>query len=463
MKKTDSEKNSTATTASGQGIVVRFAPSPTGFLHVGSARTALFNFLFAKKHGGKMILRIEDTDRERSKKEYEKDILEGLGWLSISHDALYRQSERTDVYKNYLEKLIREGTAYVSHEEPKEEGKRGDVIRFKNPGKTIVFHDLIRGEISFDTKELGDFVLAKDLETPLYHFAVVTDDFDMGVTHIIRGEDGISNTPRQILIQEALGAPRPVYAHIPFILAPDRSKLSKRHGAVSITEYRNMGFLPEALVNFLALIGWNPGGEREIFSLKELINEFLIEKVQKGGAIFNLEKLRWMNREYIKKMPHQEFRARTLEFLPDKIKKIPEWSEERFTAVLEILEERMSTFGDIVTMTEGGEIEYFFKMPEYSKEKLLWKEEMDHKKTRSRLSHIISLLGNIDQSLFTASRIKEALWDYATEEGRGQVLWPMRYALSGRDRSPDPFVLGGALGKLETIRRLERAVKKCDE
>src|SRR3989339_1374127 len=238
-------------------VVTRFAPSPTGVLHVGSVRTALFSFLYARKYGGSFILRIEDTDKERSEKAYEENILEGLRWLGITHDEFYRQSERGDVYKKYLEQLIASGAAYISQEEGGGEGKRASVIRFKNPNKKVVFRDEVRGDIEIDTTDLGDFVIAKDLDTPLYNFAVVVDDFDMGVTHVIRGDDGIANTPRQVLIQEALGAPRPIYAHLPLILAPDRSKLSKRHGAVSVTEYRDMGYLPEAVVNFLALIGWN--------------------------------------------------------------------------------------------------------------------------------------------------------------------------------------------------------------
>ncbi|MEK7506432.1 MAG: glutamate--tRNA ligase, partial [Patescibacteria group bacterium] len=212
-------------------VITRFAPSPTGNLHVGSARTALFNYLFTKKHGGTFLLRIEDTDKERSKKEFEDDILHGLSWLGISYDGeIVRQSERTVLYKTYLERIVASGAAYEAEEN---KDKTGKVIRFKNPNKTVAFHDLIRGDISFDTAELGDFVVAKDKETPLYHLAVVVDDHEMGITHVIRGEDHISNTPRQILIQEAIGAKRPLYAHIPLILAPDRSKLSKRHGAVS--------------------------------------------------------------------------------------------------------------------------------------------------------------------------------------------------------------------------------------
>lgn len=195
-------------------VVTRFAPSPTGYLHVGSARTALFNFLYARKMKGKFILRIEDTDKERSKKEFEDDILAGLEWLGLKHDGeIFRQSERTDIYKKYLKKLIDDGKAYVSEEEVKKEGDRSSVIRFKNPNKEITFSDEVRGEVTFNTEDLGDFVIAKDMETPLYHLVVVIDDYEMGVTHVIRGEDHISNTPRQILIQEAIGATRPIYAH----------------------------------------------------------------------------------------------------------------------------------------------------------------------------------------------------------------------------------------------------------
>jgi|SRR3989344_3954057 len=445
-----------------QGVRVRFAPSPTGVLHVGGARTALFNFLFARQRGGEIILRIEDTDKERSKKEFEEDILLGLKWLSISYDEIYRQSERTDIYKKYLTKLITDGHAYVSKEETPEEGKRSEVIRFKNPNKTITFTDLIRGDISFDTTELGDFVIAKDIDTPLYNLAVVIDDFDMRITHVIRGEDGISNTPRQILIQEALDAPRPVYAHIPFILAPDRSKLSKRHGAVSVTEYQHMGFLPEAMVNFLALIGWNPGGEQEIFLLNELIEKFTLEKVQKGGAIFNVEKLRWMNGEYMKKIPREEFVRRALSYIPDTVRNLPGFSENALGPVILVLSERASTFGDIREMAVQGELSYFFESPQYPKEKLLWKDEKDLKKVKTYLEHSMNVIQDIPETTFTADAIKGALWDYATQEGRGAVLWPLRYALSGKEKSPDPFTLAGILGKQEAITRINHAIELCN-
>ena len=258
------------TMPTGEKVVVRFAPSPTGLFHVGSYRTALFNYLFAKQSGGKFILRIEDTDRERSKKEYEENILASLTWLGLHHDEFYRQSERGEVYRRHLEKLLASDAAYQA-----EDG----VIRFRNPKREVTFNDLIRGEVKMDPSDLGDFVIAKSLTEPLFHLAVVVDDFESGVTHIIRGEDHLANTPRHILLQAALGAPRPLYAHLPLVLAPDRSKLSKRHGAEPITVYRDRGYLPAAFVNCLALLGWHPNSEQEIFTLAELIADFDLSDV----------------------------------------------------------------------------------------------------------------------------------------------------------------------------------------
>ncbi len=304
-----------------QHPVVRFAPSPTGPLHIGGARTALFNYIFAKQTGAKFILRIEDTDKERSEKKYEKEIIDGLSWLGIVPDEVYRQSERTEIYQKHLSALIAKGAAYVSREPRKQNTTTSptplaghssstdeeiiEIIRFKNPNKRITFQDLIRKEVSFDTTELKDFVIAKSISEPLYHLAVVVDDFEMGVTHIIRGEDHISNTPRQILIQEALGAPRPVYAHLPLILASDRSKLSKRkHGElVSLAYYRAQGILPAAMVNFLALLGWHPSASdaSEVLSFADLVSQFQLERVQKGGAVLDANKLNWLNKQYARK------------------------------------------------------------------------------------------------------------------------------------------------------------------
>ena len=351
---------------SNEKVIVRFAPSPTGLFHVGSARVALFNYIFVKQNKGKFILRIEDTDKERSKKEYENDILTGMEWLGFKYDEFFRQSEREEIYKKYIEKLINEDKAYVSKEEVKEEGQRSEVIRFRNPNKKVKFHDLIRGDIEFDTTELGDFVIAKSLNEPIFHLVVVIDDFEMGITHIIRGEDHISNTPRHILIQEAIGAPTPTYAHLPLILAEDRAKLSKRkHGEItSVKYYQKMGYLPEAFVNFISMVGWNPGGDIEMMSLDEIINKFDIEKVQKGGAIFNKEKLLWFNKEYLKKLPVEKIKEEIGKRLPSDCQ-----DKEILSKIYQIIVDRINVWSDIEKMISDEDIQYFFKNPEVKKER----------------------------------------------------------------------------------------------
>jgi glutamyl/glutaminyl-tRNA synthetase len=388
-------------------VVVRIPPSPTGYFHIGRARTALFNYLFAKKNGGEIVFRIEDTDKERSKREYEEDIVESLNWLGITWDSgPFRQSERNELYKKYIQKMLDEGTAYVSHEP---EGENKEVIRFKNPNKTITFNDEVRGEISFETEELKDFVIARNIDDPLYHLTVVVDDHEMGVTHVIRGDDGISNTPRQILLQEAIGAKRPVYAHVPLILGSDRSKMSARHGATSLRDFRAKGYLPEAMVNYLALLGWNPGTDQEIFTMDELIAAFDLSKIQKGGAIFDEKKLDWVNKEHIKRLP-------------------PEVQEE-------------------MKLKEVGELPYIQARPEIDISKLSWKQDAKED-TRKHLEKVKTLVGDDD-----------AIMAYAQEVGKGSVLWPLRYALSGEEKSPDPFTLMQALGKDESIERIEKALE----
>lgn len=447
------------THAQNKKVITRFPPSPTGVFHVGSARTALFNFLFARKYGGKFILRSEDTDIERSKREYEDNIIEGMKWLSMPYDEFYRQSERTAIYKKHIEAMIAGGYAYISSEQPTDEGKSASVIRFKNPGRKVVFHDEVRGDIEFDTTELGDFVIAKDMEHPLYHLAVVVDDFEMGVTHIIRGEDGISNTPRQILIQEAIGAPRPVYAHIPLILAPDKSKLSKRHGAVSVMEFRDEGYMPEALNNFLALLGWNPGNDREVFSMDELTDAFSLEHIQKGGAVFNKEKLNWLNKEYIKKLSHDRLLNEIVARLPAHILSASQYGPERLSRASRVIVEKIHTFGEVKSMAEAGDLSYFFDAPSPEKNSLCWKGETPDQSLR-HLRRVIELLTPVSE--WTETAIKDALWEYASKEGRGSVLWPTRFALSGKEKSPDPFALAEILGKQETLARLQTAMSVLD-
>ncbi len=423
-------------------IITRFAPSPTGALHIGAARTALFNFLFSKQQGGDMLLRIEDTDKERSKKIYEEEIIESLRWLSISYSALHKQSDRVHLYARYIARLIDDNYAY-----PAEDG----VIRFKNPNKIISFHDRIRGDITTDTTDLGDFVIARNDKDPLYHLAVVIDDYEMGITHVIRGEEHISNTPRQILIQEAIGATRPEYAHIPLILSPDRSKLSKRHGAMPVLDYKKEGYVPEAIVNFMALLGWSPqhnnASEKEIFTLEELASVFSLEGVQKSGAIFDIIKLKWINREHIKQLPGERLEQEIRPFLPLESKNM---SESAYGAFVGMLVEKIDTFNDIRRLYESGELSYLWETPEYEKGGLLWKNDNDFSVVRKHIDEIIKLLSDVDEKQFTAAYIKEKIWPYATEGGRGSVLWPFRYALSGKEKSADPFSIAHIVGKKET-------------
>lgn len=436
-------------------VVVRMAPSPTGNLHIGTARTALFNYIYAKQNNGKFILRIEDTDKKRSKPEYEKNIKEGFEWLGIKWDEEYKQSERTEIYKKHIQFLLDKNLAYISKENPKAEDERSEVIRFKNPNKKIVFDDIVRGQIEFDTTELGDFVIAKSLNEPLYHLAVVVDDFEMGVTHIIRGEDHISNTPRQILIQEAIGAPKPKYTHIPLTLNKDRSKLSKRDGVMSILEYKEQGYLPEAFINFLIMLGWAPKDEQEIFSIEELVEKFQLENLQKGGAVFNTIKLDWFNKEHIKRIPKEK--------LKEMILKVSDIKEEILDKAIDEIKERLTKLNDLEKMfSDSGEFDYLKIEPTHIDiQKINWKENTS-KKTKEYLQKVLSLIGTIKDSDFETEKIKDKIFSYADKEGRGDVLWPYRFALSGKEKSIDPFTLSYILGKEETVKRLEYAIRKLD-
>lgn len=434
-------------------IVTRMAPSPTGKFHIGSARTALFSYLYARHHGGKFILRIEDTDKERSKPEFEENIIESFKWLGLEHDAFYRQSERTEIYRDHIQKLLDSGNAYISKETPTEEGGREEVIRFKNPNQKIKFNDVILGEIEIDSTDLKDFVIAKDLNTPLYHLTVVVDDGVMSVSHVIRAQEHIANTPRQILILEALGFQRPIYAHIPLVLAPDKTKMSKRHGATALLDFRDMGYLPEAVLNFLAFMGWNPGTEQELFTKDELIRAFSLENIGKAGAVFNIEKLNWFNREWIKKKiaPGMLLEDR---FAIEKIQKSLGLSEEVAIRALPSVIERINTYNDLDNAEEFG---FYKEVAEYDSANLIWKKS-DKEKTLAHLEKVKELLGSADFS--SSETIKSAIWDYAESVGRGDVLWPMRYSLSGKDKSPDPFTLAYVFGKDETISRISRAIER---
>lgn len=447
----------TSENSHGARVIARFPPSPTGWFHIGNARTALFNYFFVKQNNGELLFRLEDTDKERSKDEYAKDIIEGLKWLGMNLDfnKVYKQSEHSDVYKKYIEKLIAEDKAYISKEEIKEEGQRAEVIRLRNPGKKVVFEDMIRGEVVVDTSELGDFVIAKSINEPIYHLAVVIDDFEMGVNHIIRGEDGIYNTPRQILIQEAIGAPRPVYAHMPFILNEDRTKLSKRQQGelVSLKYYREQGYLPEAMVNFLAFIGWNPGDNSEIMSMEEIIKKFDIMKVQKAGAVFNSEKLLWINKEYIKKLPKERVIEEIKNRFPENYQDL-KIIEKIYGTIIE----RVNVFSDINKMVIDGDIQYFFEQPKLIKEMIIWKKGGTLEQAKENLTKVLSILDTISDVDFTLDMVKEKLMKFAVEAGKGNVLWPLRVSLSGKEKSPDPFNLLFLLGKIESTKRIKFAI-----
>ena len=435
-------------------IVTRFAPSPTGFLHAGNYRTAVFAYLFAKHTGGSFVLRIEDTDKERSKPEYEANILESLAWLDLPADRRYRQSDHTARYRELLEKSVAAGTAYVSKEVPKNPGDREEVIRFRNPGGAVSFVDAIRGEITMDVRDLGDFVIARSFDEPVFHFAVVVDDADEGVTHVIRGEDHIANTPRQILLQRALGLPLPAYAHLPLILSSDRTKLSKRKGAKALTEYRDQGILPEAMLNYLAFLGWNPGDEREYLSRDELIEAFDLTRIQKGSAIFDETKLLSVNQHWMRALSDEDFIARGGFQTSD---------PRKLRSAVPLLKERAHTFREAREML-SGELACLFREPALERDKLAAKEPPGRPGVaKPALEELSRLIEGLPEGV-SAGAAKDALMPRADAEeekgkgGRGAVLWPLRYALSGQERSPDPFTLVSILGSKEAVSRIRKAI-----
>jgi nondiscriminating glutamyl-tRNA synthetase len=513
-------------------VRVRFAPSPTGPLHIGGARTALFNYLFARKYHGSFILRIEDTDLERSEKKFEEEIMESLKWLGIEWDegpdvggdfGPYRQSERKEIYRKYLEKLLKEDKAYfcfckkeeleaqrqyflsigeppryngkcksLSKEEVEKKLKEGEpfVVRFKVVPKKIVFEDLIRGEIEFDTSLIGDFVIAKGFDSFLYNFTCVVDDFEMKITHVIRGEDHLPNTPKQILLQEALEFKIPKYAHLPLILGADKSKLSKRHGAVSILDFKKLGYLPEALVNFIAFLGWSPKSEKQIFNLSSLVKEFSLERVQKSGAIFNIQKLDFLNNFYIRQKTSKELTELCLPFLIEsgfleitiKEEKNPpvigateilpkfivketgeilEW--EKLEKICLLFQERMKKLSEISNLAD-----FFFKKELiFDKELLKWKNQTEEE-VKKALFAVKDALCKIEEKNWTKEKILEVLMEKAQkfsieikrEPGdRGYLFWPFRVALTGKEASPPPQEIAEILGKKETLKRIENAIK----
>lgn len=442
-------------------VVTRIPPSPTGHLHIGTARTALFNYLFAQQHNGQFLFRSEDTDRARSTEAFEQEIQAGLQWLGITwdNDTILRQSERAAVYRRYLEQLVDQDLAYISREPSKQDpATEVAVVRLRNPNKSITFVDLVRGEITFDTTELGDFVIARSIDDALYHFTVVVDDAEMGVTHILRGEDHISNTPRQIVLLEALGFTRPQYAHLPLILAPDRSKMSKRHGAVAISEYQEAGYLPEAILNYLALLGWNPGTEQEVFTLEELIGAFSLDKIQKGGAVFDLEKLGWLQKQHLLTRTSEAQTDYVLQSVAAALPQMDDLTKARYARLTETILERYATLHSIKEAVEAGEFAFVTDAPTPDPALIAWKKDPDAKAAADRLQQAHDILANHDFS--SVASIKDALWPLAEMLGKGELLWPLRTTLTGQERSPDPFTVAYALGQEETLERIDRACAK---
>lgn len=484
-------------------IRTRIAPSPTGNLHIGTAHTALFNYLFARAEGGTFVVRIEDTDLERSNPAFERDILEGFAWLGIDADespdiggpyAPYRQSERMGSYTAALANLFGSGTVfYCFHNEeelsleqaelrkarrpllhlcefrtmPREEAellktiKPDCIVRFKTPaGRVISFDDAIRGRVEFSSDLIGDFSIARPGGSPLYNFAVVVDDHEMEISHVIRGEDHVSNTPKQLLLIEALGWSPPIYAHLPLILGPDRSKLSKRHGTTSIDDYRRRGYLPEAMVNFMVLLGWNPGGTRELFTTDELINEFSLDRVQKSGAVFDLTKLDWMNGEYIRKKSVDELADLSAPFLQEVgsvTKNLESRTEghgrEYIKQVIALEQPRLKKLSEI-----GEQADYFFREPTYEKDLLRWKNMTDQD-IRAALQRARDILDqHRDRPMDEIADV--FLTEAAATGDRGRLLWPLRVALSGKKASAGPFEILGIIGAGVGIRRLESALDR---
>ena len=430
---------------------VRFAPSPTGFLHVGGARTALFNWLYARRMGGTFILRIEDTDVERSSADMVTGILDGMRWLGLDWDegpgiggpyGPYFQSQRVDRYREVAQQLLETGHAY----------RDGDAIRFKPREGTVSFEDTVHGPITFDTADIEHFVILRSDGHPTYHLSVVVDDVDMRVTDVIRGDDHISNTPKHVLVFEALAAALPRFAHVPLILGMDKKRLSKRHGATSVMEYQRLGYLPEAMVNFLALLGWSPGDDRELMSRAELIESFTLTGISGGNAVFNTEKLDWMNGQYIARL--------SIDRLDAAVRPLLEASglttstivgdTVRFHRLLELLRPRAKRLTDFVEQAApllADTVEY----EPASVEK--------HLSSADLVTHLDALAATFRAiTPFDESHVEGAVRGTAERRSlkAGPLIHATRVALTGRTTSAGLFELMALLGREETVARVEQ-------
>lgn len=478
-------------------IRVRIAPSPSGNLHIGTARTALFNYLFAKKHSGTFVLRIEDTDLERSNDEYIKNIFDSLKALGLTWDegpdvggpyGPYSQSERFDIYPKYAQMLIDKGYAYECFCTPeeldaeKEEAQRNKVahiysgkcknlseaekeelrkqgrkpaIRFSVEAKELIFNDLVKGELKFDTSLIGDFVIMKSNGTPTYNFAVVIDDMLMKISHVIRGEDHISNTPKQILMYEALGAKIPEFGHLGMILAPDRSKLSKRHGATAVSEFVEKGYLIDALVNFVALLGWSPSDGVEIKTVDEIAQDFRIHEVSSSNSVFEYDKLNWMNSQYIKKLSTEELKERLLPFLTKY--NLSELSEEKLLRMVEITREPLTILSDITDA-----VSYFFGGENVNVEPEVKTDVLSTETSQTVLKEVQELAQNWnfddEESLHhTLEELRNSFKERGIKPK--ETMWAIRAAVTGRVKGADICAVLSILDKEKVLKRIKNAIK----
>jgi len=472
-------------------VRVRFAPSPTGELHVGGARTALFNWLFSRHHEGTFILRIEDTDEERSEEDHIEGIFEALTWLGIDWDeGPVHQSERLDLYGDYVSLLMNSGNAYYCFCTPEEldeqrqaaqeegegwkypgtcrelssdeiqeqlEADAPKVVRFKVPQEgTTVVQDVVHDEVTFENEELDDFVLLRSDEKPTYHLSNVVDDIEMGITHVIRGADHLSNTPKQILVYDALDASLPAFAHLPLILGEDKKRLSKRHGATSVTHFRGKGFLPGAVVNYLALLGWSPGTDQEIFTVPELVREFSLERVNKSNAVFDLEKLSWLNGQYISEVPAGELRIPVRDALRNRGCWQEELDMERrdyFFALINLWQSRSRTINELADNIAPFLTEAFPYEPEAVHEYL----------TDTDLITPLETLKNAFAATdpWSQEEIERTLRDTADEVGReaADLIHATRVALTGKKASPSIFEVLELMGRGKSLARMEREIR----
>jgi len=422
-------------------IRVRFAPSPTGYLHIGGTRTALFNFLFAKANQGQFILRIEDTDKKRSDKKYLEEILDSLKWLGFNWDELYFQSERLQKYQEFADKLLKEEKAYRSE---------GAII-LRMPQMNLKIEDQIHGLIGFDTAVIKDQVLMKSDGSATYNFACVVDDADLKISHVIRGDDHISNTPKQVVIYQALGLPIPKFAHLPLILGKDGGRLSKRTGATAISDYRKMGYLPEAIVNYLMLLGWSPGENQEIVTLDSAIRKFSIKKVNKTAAVFNLDKLNWINNQYLKKADTKKLTDLLIPILQAKKYLSEEFDREWLEKIVKLYQPRLNTLHDFCDWADF----LFLKKPKFS-------AEAKEKLSGPGLKNAFKLLSERLEKLETFEMANtEAAFRELVQElnmNASELVHPTRAALTGKTIGPGLFETMVILGKIKTLERLRAAI-----